>query len=43
MHTFLQSDVQAEVEKLRLELMDTVGMYKRACEDLVNARNKVSI
>ncbi|XP_058213616.1 U-box domain-containing protein 34 isoform X1 [Rhododendron vialii] len=36
-----QSDVQAEVEKLRLELMDTVGMYNRACEDLVNARNKV--
>ncbi|XP_057467857.1 U-box domain-containing protein 34-like [Actinidia eriantha] len=36
-----QSDVQAEVEKLRRELVSTVAMYNRACEDLVHAQNKV--
>ncbi|KAH7852081.1 hypothetical protein Vadar_020371 [Vaccinium darrowii] len=35
-----QSDVPAAVEQLRLELMNTVGMYNRACEDLVHPQNK---
>lgn len=39
----MQSDVQAEVEKLRLELQNNISMYHRACEDLVHAQNKVSI
>ncbi|GMQ06069.1 hypothetical protein CsSME_00050800 [Camellia sinensis var. sinensis] len=38
-----QSDVQAEVEQLRLELESTVSMYNRACEDLVHAQNKVRL
>ncbi|KAE9448809.1 hypothetical protein C3L33_19297, partial [Rhododendron williamsianum] len=36
-----QSDVQAEEEQLRMELMNTVGMYNRAFEDLVQAQNEV--
>uniref|UniRef100_A0A5B7BWZ9 RING-type E3 ubiquitin transferase n=1 Tax=Davidia involucrata TaxID=16924 RepID=A0A5B7BWZ9_DAVIN len=38
-----QSDMQAEVEQLRLELQNTVSMYERACEDLVYAQNKVHL
>ncbi|KAK9274648.1 hypothetical protein L1049_021899 [Liquidambar formosana] len=37
------SDMQAEVEKLRLELQNTVAMYERACEELVHAQNKVQL
>lgn len=36
-----QSDVQAEIEKLRQELENTIFMYERACEELVHAQNKV--
>ncbi|XP_052199671.1 U-box domain-containing protein 34-like isoform X2 [Diospyros lotus] len=36
-----QSYVEAEVEQLRLELVNAVSMYNRACEDLVHAQNKV--
>ncbi|MQL94436.1 hypothetical protein Taro_027091 [Colocasia esculenta] len=32
-----------EVEKLRLELQNTLAMYNRACEDLVHARQKVQM
>lgn len=38
-----QSDWQAEVEQLRLELKNTVAMYNRACSDLVHAQTKVQI
>ncbi|KAI8553426.1 hypothetical protein RHMOL_Rhmol05G0014800 [Rhododendron molle] len=38
-----QSNVHAEVEKLRLELMNAVRLYKQACEDLVVIQNKVRI
>ncbi|KAK3016819.1 hypothetical protein RJ639_006358 [Escallonia herrerae] len=38
-----QSDLQAEVEQLHLELRDTVLMYNRACENLVHAQNKVDM
>ncbi|XP_047310914.1 U-box domain-containing protein 34-like [Impatiens glandulifera] len=34
-------DVQAEVERLRLELQNTVVMYNQACEHLIHAKNKV--
>lgn len=40
---FLQSRVQAEVERLRLELKNTLAMYNQACRDLVYARKKVMI
>ncbi|KAK4746809.1 hypothetical protein SAY87_025846 [Trapa incisa] len=36
-----QSDVQAEIERLRLELQATVSMYGQVCEELVHAQNKV--
>ncbi|KAI8553439.1 hypothetical protein RHMOL_Rhmol05G0016000 [Rhododendron molle] len=36
-----KSDVQAEEEQLRIELMNTVGMCNRAFEDLVQAQNEV--
>ncbi|XP_050218840.1 U-box domain-containing protein 34 isoform X2 [Mercurialis annua] len=36
-----QSHVQAELEQLRLELQNTVSMYKRACEELVQTQNQV--
>ncbi|KAH7851779.1 hypothetical protein Vadar_016413 [Vaccinium darrowii] len=36
-----KSDLQAEVEQLRLELMISVGMYNRACEDLLHTQNEV--
>ncbi|KAF7143863.1 hypothetical protein RHSIM_Rhsim05G0016000 [Rhododendron simsii] len=35
------SDVQAKEEQLRIELMNTVGMYNRSFEDLVQAQNEV--
>ncbi|KAK6944799.1 Serine-threonine/tyrosine-protein kinase, catalytic domain [Dillenia turbinata] len=38
-----QADVQAEVEKLRLELRNTVAMYNRVCEDLVHVHSKVRL
>ncbi|KAE9448810.1 hypothetical protein C3L33_19296, partial [Rhododendron williamsianum] len=36
-----QSDVQAKVEQMRLELMNTHGMYNRAREDLVHTQKEV--
>ncbi|KAF7144032.1 hypothetical protein RHSIM_Rhsim05G0015800 [Rhododendron simsii] len=36
-----QSDVQAKVEQMRLELMNTRGMYNRACADLVHSQKEV--
>ncbi|KAJ8528011.1 hypothetical protein K7X08_015462 [Anisodus acutangulus] len=38
-----RSDIQDEVERLRLELQDTLVMYNQACEDLTHARNKVQL
>ncbi|KAF8388785.1 hypothetical protein HHK36_025465 [Tetracentron sinense] len=38
-----RSEVQAEVEQLRLELQTTVAMYSQACEDLVYTQNKVQL
>jgi serine/threonine protein kinase/nucleotide-binding universal stress UspA family protein len=38
-----QSDVQDEVEKLRVELQNNISMYRRACEDLVHAQNKLQV
>ncbi|XWS72209.1 hypothetical protein CRYUN_Cryun02cG0020500 [Craigia yunnanensis] len=38
-----QLDLQAEVEQLRLELQNTVAMYKQACEELVHTQNKVQL
>lgn len=40
-NAFLQLAVLTEMEQLRLELHATVSMYKRACEELVHAQNKV--
>ncbi|PQM40510.1 U-box domain-containing protein 34 isoform X1 [Prunus yedoensis var. nudiflora] len=34
---------QMEVEQLRLELQNTISMYKRACEELVHAQSKVQL
>ncbi|XP_050374059.1 U-box domain-containing protein 34 isoform X2 [Argentina anserina] len=34
---------QIEVEQLRAELQNTLGMYKRACEELVHAQSKVQL
>ncbi|KAK6273629.1 hypothetical protein POUND7_010712 [Theobroma cacao] len=34
---------QAEVEHLRLELQNTVAMYKQACEELVHTQSKVQV
>ncbi|XP_076922140.1 U-box domain-containing protein 34-like [Bidens hawaiensis] len=36
-----QSNLQAEVEKLRLELQNTVSMYNQACDELVHTQKKV--
>ncbi|GKE88684.1 U-box domain-containing protein 34, partial [Tanacetum coccineum] len=36
-----QSNLQTEVEKLRLELRDAVNMYNQACDELVHTQNKV--
>ncbi|KAF3648271.1 putative (RS)-norcoclaurine 6-O-methyltransferase-like [Capsicum annuum] len=38
-----QLDIQDEVERLRVELQDTLAMYNQACEDLAHARNKVQL
>ncbi|WOH08947.1 hypothetical protein DCAR_0728398 [Daucus carota subsp. sativus] len=38
-----QSDAHAEVEQVRLELQKVVGLYNRACEDLVHAQAKVHV
>ncbi|XP_041005583.1 U-box domain-containing protein 34-like [Juglans microcarpa x Juglans regia] len=38
-----QSDMQAEVEQLQLEIQNTVALYKRACEELVHAQNNVEL
>ncbi|KAF7142633.1 hypothetical protein RHSIM_Rhsim05G0015600 [Rhododendron simsii] len=35
------TEAQAEVEQLRKELMNTVGLYNRAFEDFVHAQNEV--
>ncbi|GFP94220.1 U-box domain-containing protein 34 [Phtheirospermum japonicum] len=37
------SESQAEIEQLRLELESTLSMYNRACEDLVRAQSKVLV
>ncbi|XP_015571799.1 U-box domain-containing protein 34 isoform X1 [Ricinus communis] len=39
----IQSYVQAELERLRLELQNTVSMYKRACEELVHTQSQVEL
>lgn len=39
----LHSSKQAEVERLRLELHNTLVMYNQACKDLVYARKKVQL
>ncbi|XVF48961.1 hypothetical protein PTKIN_Ptkin03bG0230100 [Pterospermum kingtungense] len=36
-------DLQAELEQLRLELQNTVAMYKQACEELVHTQSKVQL
>ncbi|KAK6151974.1 hypothetical protein DH2020_014609 [Rehmannia glutinosa] len=36
-----QSEIQAEMERLRLELENTLTMYNRACGELVLAQSKV--
>ncbi|XP_058105987.1 U-box domain-containing protein 34-like [Magnolia sinica] len=38
-----QADAETEMERLRLELRNTLSMYNKACEDLVYARNKVQL
>ncbi|KAI4335267.1 hypothetical protein L6164_013930 [Bauhinia variegata] len=35
-----QLTIQEEVEKLQLELQNTMSMYKQVCEELVHAQNK---
>ncbi|XP_068343450.1 U-box domain-containing protein 34-like [Pyrus communis] len=37
------SHVQTQVEQLRLELQNTIAMYKQACEELVHAQSKVQL
>lgn len=39
----MQSNVQTQVEQLRLELQNTIAMYKQACEELVHAQSKVRV
>lgn len=36
-----QSDIQAEMERMRLELQNTIAMYNQTCEHLIHAQNKV--
>lgn len=43
MHIFVQSDIQAEAERLHTELRNTVAMYNQACENLVHAQAKVRV
>ncbi|XP_071717562.1 U-box domain-containing protein 34-like isoform X2 [Rutidosis leptorrhynchoides] len=38
-----QSNLHAEVEKLRLELRNAVDMYNQACDELVHTQNKVQM
>ncbi|KAJ4958826.1 hypothetical protein NE237_025937 [Protea cynaroides] len=38
-----QSEVQDEVEKLRLELQTTVAMYNQACKELIYTHSKVRL
>ncbi|XP_024979380.1 U-box domain-containing protein 34 isoform X2 [Cynara cardunculus var. scolymus] len=38
-----QSNLQAEVEKLRLELRNALNMYNQACDELVHTENKVQM
>ncbi|CDP03134.1 unnamed protein product [Coffea canephora] len=38
-----QSNVDAEVERLRQELYSTLSMYNQACEDLVYVQKKVNL
>ncbi|KAJ9183791.1 hypothetical protein P3X46_007601 [Hevea brasiliensis] len=37
------SYVQAEIEQLRLELQNTITLYKRACEELVHTQSQVEL
>lgn len=39
----VQSDIQAEAERLRTELRNTTAMYNQACENLVHAQAKVRV
>ncbi|KZV21602.1 U-box domain-containing protein 34 [Dorcoceras hygrometricum] len=43
--TYLEQtdDIQAEVQRMRQELKDTVSMYNRACEDLIYAESKIQM
>ncbi|XP_020549429.1 U-box domain-containing protein 34 isoform X2 [Sesamum indicum] len=38
-----ESDIQAEIEQLRLEVENTLMMYNRACEDLVQSQSKLNL
>ncbi|KAK9060822.1 hypothetical protein SSX86_021528 [Deinandra increscens subsp. villosa] len=38
-----QSNLHAEVEKLRLELQNAVNMYSQACDELVHTQKKVQM
>ncbi|KAL3535581.1 hypothetical protein ACH5RR_004042 [Cinchona calisaya] len=38
-----QSNIEAEVERLQLELHSTLSMYNQACEDLVYVQKKVNL
>lgn len=38
-----QAETQTEIERLRLELDNTITMYNLACEDLVHAQSKVHL
>jgi len=35
--------VMQEVERLQLELQNTISMYKQVCEELVQAQSKVRV
>ncbi|XP_050270177.1 U-box domain-containing protein 34 isoform X2 [Quercus robur] len=42
-NSFSTKSEQSEVEQLQVEIQNTVVMYKRACEELAHAQNKVQI
>ncbi|XP_073132233.1 U-box domain-containing protein 34-like isoform X2 [Henckelia pumila] len=42
-HSEQSDNIQAEIERMRLELKDTVALYNRACEDLIYAESKVQM
>ncbi|XP_075650817.1 U-box domain-containing protein 34 [Castanea sativa] len=42
-NSFSTKSEQSEVEQLQVEIQNTVFMYKRACEELAHAQNKVQI